>query len=108
VADSLNNLALSYKSQGRYEEAEPYYQQALEMRRELLGHRHPDVAQSLNNLGALRYQQGRLKEAQSLLLEALPIYEERLGSDHPNTRNLKSWIDGVQAALNSSDANFQS
>ena len=53
VATSLNNLAALYRSQGRYEEAEPFYQQALEMRRELLGDRHPSVASSLNNLALL-------------------------------------------------------
>ncbi len=35
------------RSQGRYEQAEPLYRQALELRRELLGEKHPDVATSL-------------------------------------------------------------
>jgi hypothetical protein len=29
--------------------ARPYYEQALAIRREVLGERHPDTAQSLNN-----------------------------------------------------------
>ena len=41
VATSLNNLALLYFSQGRYEEAEPLYIQALDMRKKLLGEEHP-------------------------------------------------------------------
>ena len=41
VANSLNNLAGLYKSQGRYEEAEPLYIQALDMRKKLLGDKHP-------------------------------------------------------------------
>lgn len=54
VATSLNNFAALYHSQGRYEAAEPLYQQALSLRREILGDRHPDVASSLFNLaGAL-------------------------------------------------------
>ncbi|MDZ8224365.1 tetratricopeptide repeat protein, partial [Nostoc sp. ChiVER01] len=41
VATSLNNLALLYKSQGRYSDAEPLLIQALTMRKRLLGDEHP-------------------------------------------------------------------
>jgi tetratricopeptide (TPR) repeat protein len=37
VAQSLNNLALLYNSQGRYSEAEALYKQALELKRRNLG-----------------------------------------------------------------------
>jgi hypothetical protein len=47
---SLNNLAGLYHSQGRYTEAEPLYLEALDLRKQLLGDNHPDVALSLNNL----------------------------------------------------------
>jgi tetratricopeptide (TPR) repeat protein len=59
VATSLNNLALLYRDQGRYEEAEPRFQRALEIREKALGPEHPDVAQSLNNLAGLYHDQGR-------------------------------------------------
>jgi tetratricopeptide (TPR) repeat protein len=99
VATSLNNLAGLYRSQGRYEEAEPLYRDALAMYKRLLGEAHPDVASSLFNLGALRYNQGRYSEALALLLQAQPIYLSQLGPDHPNTQALQSWVDGVQQAL---------
>ena len=101
VATSLNNLALLYRSQGRYEEAEPLYRDALAMSKRLLGEAHPDVASSLFNLGALRYKQGRYSEALALLLLAQPIYLSQLGPDHPTTQALQSWLDGTQAALDS-------
>ena len=101
VATSLNNLAALYRSQGRYEEAEPLYRDALAMGQRLLGEAHPDVASSLFNLGALRYNQGRYSEALALLLQARPIYLSQLGPDHPNTQALQSWLDGTQAALDS-------
>ncbi|MEN1682131.1 MAG: tetratricopeptide repeat protein, partial [Planctomycetota bacterium] len=47
-----------YEAQGHYDEAEPLHQQSLEIRREQLGDRHPDVAQSLNNLAVLYREQG--------------------------------------------------
>jgi hypothetical protein len=37
---SLNNMAFLYNAQGRYGEAEPLYQEALQARRELLGSRY--------------------------------------------------------------------
>ncbi len=41
---------LIYDSQGRYAEAEPLYARALQLRREVLGERHPNTIASLNNL----------------------------------------------------------
>ena len=73
-----------------YEEAEPLYKQALSLRQELLGDRHPDVASSLNNLAFLRYHQNRYDEAEALLLQALEILEPVLGSNHPNTQSAKN------------------
>ena len=90
VATSLNNLAALYRSQGRYEEAEPLYQQALAMTRKLLGEEHPSVATSLNNLAALYRSQGRYEEAEPLYQQALEIAEQVLGKNHPNTNIIRA------------------
>jgi tetratricopeptide (TPR) repeat protein len=87
VARSLNDLAASYKNQGRYDEAEPLYLRALEIRTSQLGNNHPDVARSLNNLGVLYQSQGRYGEAESLHLRSLDITERNLGKDHPDLSN---------------------
>ena len=50
---SINNLALFYKSQGRYGEAEPLYQQALVESEQVLGLEHPYTLRSVNNLAGL-------------------------------------------------------
>jgi tetratricopeptide (TPR) repeat protein len=84
VASSLNNLALLYCAQGRYEAAEPLYHQALELWREVLGDRHPAVAQSLNNLAGLYDAQGRYSEAEPLYQQALDLRRELLGDRHPD------------------------
>ena len=81
MATSLNNLANLYDSQGRYEEAEPLYQQALEVYRKLLGNEHPDVATSLDNLAGLYSLQGRYEEAEPLYRQALDM-RKRLGDEH--------------------------
>ena len=59
TAVSLNNLAGLYKSQGRYEEAEPLYQRALAIREAVLGGEHLGTAASLNNLAVVYLAQGR-------------------------------------------------
>ena len=84
VATSLNNLALLYRSQGKYSEAEPLYLRSLEIRERELGADHPDVATSLNNLAALYKLQGKYSEAEALYLRSLEIRERQLGADHPS------------------------
>ena len=41
VTENLNNLAKLYQSQGRYAEAEPLYQQALDIAEKVLGENYP-------------------------------------------------------------------
>jgi len=62
----LNRTGYYYESQGRYEEAEPLYRDALAMGQRLLGEAHPAVANSLNNLAGLYESQGRYEEAEPL------------------------------------------
>lgn len=85
VAQSLNNLAAVYFYQGRYQEAEPLYVQALDLLKDLLPEQHPNIAQSLNNLARLYQSQSRYKEAEPLYVQAFEIYKRSLGSEHPQT-----------------------
>jgi len=80
----LNNLALVYYWQGRYEEAEPLYKQSLSLSQEVLGEHHPHVAQGINNLAALYSSQGRYEEAEPLYKQALSLSQEILGERHPH------------------------
>jgi tetratricopeptide (TPR) repeat protein len=70
TASSLNNLAVLYKSQGKYAEAEPLYERALEIRERVLGAEHPDTTTSLNNLAVLYKSQGKYREAEPLFERA--------------------------------------
>ncbi|MEM6612503.1 MAG: tetratricopeptide repeat protein [Cyanobacteria bacterium P01_C01_bin.72] len=47
-------MAFLYRKQGRYAEAEPFYLEALEMGRKLLGSEHPNTQTFENNLYELR------------------------------------------------------
>ena len=81
----MNNLAVLYQSQGRYAEAEPLYQQALQLSEKVLGKEHPDTIASVNNLAGLYQSQGRYAEAEPLYQQALQLYEKVLGKEHPDT-----------------------
>ena len=89
LATSLNNLGELYSSTERYSEAEPLYQQALELKKRLLGDNHPDVAIILNNLAALYGSTRRYSEAEPLYQQALAIREQILGVDHPDTMTVR-------------------
>ena len=83
-AVSLNNLALLYKTRGRYGDAEPLYKQSLGIEEKALGPEHPSVATSLNNLAALYKARGRYGDAEPLYNQSLGIMEKALGPEHPH------------------------
>ena len=83
LATSLNNLAVLYRTKGRYAEAESLYKRALAIDEKALGSDHPDFASDLNNLAELYRTQGKYAEAESLYKRALAIAEIALGPDHP-------------------------
>jgi CHAT domain-containing protein len=84
LALTLNNLAVVYREQGRYAEAEQLSRRSLAIRERALGPEHPDVGGSLNNLAALFHVQGRYAETEPLYRRSLAIIEKELGPDHPN------------------------
>jgi Flp pilus assembly protein TadD len=57
--NSMNNLASTYKIQGRWDEAEKLNMQVMETRKEKLGHDHPSTLNSMNNLASTYKIQGR-------------------------------------------------
>jgi tetratricopeptide (TPR) repeat protein len=83
-ATALNRLGNLFRLIGRYNKAEPLLVQALDLRRNLFGEAHLDVATSLNNLALLYDSQGRYAEAEPLYVRALSIREQQLGADHPS------------------------
>jgi len=73
-----------FNSQGRSAEAEPLFEEALEIFRKALPEGHPDIATSLNNLALLYKSQGRSAEAEPLYDEALKICRKALPEGHPD------------------------
>ena len=82
---TLDSLANEMQAQGKFDEAEPLFREALVMDRETLGDRHPSTLISINNLGHLFDAKGDLAAAEPLYREALEGLRETLGNRHPNT-----------------------
>jgi tetratricopeptide (TPR) repeat protein len=83
-AEQLNQQVMQLYQQGKHAEATPLAEQALAIRKRILGDRHLDVATSLNNLAALYDDQGRYAEAEPLYQRSLQIRETQLGKNHPD------------------------
>jgi CHAT domain-containing protein/Flp pilus assembly protein TadD len=83
-ATSLNDLALVHYEQGGLARARTLHQQALDLRKQLHGERHPAVAQSLGNLGLVCKDQGDLAQARTLCQRSLDLFKQLYGERHPS------------------------
>jgi len=84
-ARAMDEQAATLSSQGKYAQAQPLYEKALEIRRRLLTDDHPLTGQSYNNLALDLSNQGRYAQAQPLFEEALEINRRLLTDEHPDT-----------------------
>jgi len=82
---SMNNLAVLYESQGKYDDAEPLFMECLEKTKRALGPDHPDTLASMNNLARLYESQGKYDDAEPLYVECFEKAKRARGPDHPNT-----------------------
>ncbi len=80
---SRNDLAMLYRAQARYAEAEALYKRSLTIWEKALGPEDPTVAQRLNKLAELYGDQGKYAEAEQLVTRALRI-DEAQGPEHPH------------------------
>ncbi|MEM8719517.1 MAG: tetratricopeptide repeat protein [Cyanobacteria bacterium P01_G01_bin.39] len=69
-------------NQGKFYQAIPLAQKALEIRKKILGAEHPDVAASLNNLAELYLNQGEYDKAEPFYLQALELRKKLFGNNH--------------------------
>jgi tetratricopeptide (TPR) repeat protein len=73
----------SLYEKGKYTEAQPLFEKALEIRRRLLGDDYPDTATNYSSLASNLDQLGKYEEARTLHEKALVIHRRLLGDDHP-------------------------
>jgi hypothetical protein len=65
----------------------PYYVEALETRRRVLGDEHSSTLGSIGNMGLLLYSQGKYEEAMPYCVEVLETSRRVLGDEHEYTLN---------------------
>ncbi|QQR58729.1 MAG: tetratricopeptide repeat protein [Candidatus Melainabacteria bacterium] len=68
-----HNAAMLYHSWGKHEDAEPFYVQALRIKKNRLGRAHPQVMTLLGHYIQLLYQTNRIKEAEELKATAVAV-----------------------------------
>ncbi len=78
VADALRDLGL-------LDRGTPAQNEALDIRRRMLGDEHPDTLVSINHAGRLLNARGKLAEAEAHHREALEAGRRALGDEHPVT-----------------------
>src|SRR5262245_100744 len=83
-ARNLYKKASDLRSAGKYDEALPYFEGALEIRERILGPDHLDVTQAISGLATIHYLKGEYSKAEPLYQRALAIREKSLGPEHPS------------------------
>ena len=82
---NMSNLALTYRNQGRWYEAEKLLVHVMEARQTKLGAVHPDALLCKGNLALIYRNQGRWDEAEKLEVHVMEARKEKFGVDHPPT-----------------------
>jgi lipopolysaccharide biosynthesis regulator YciM len=99
----MNNLASTYRSQGRWEEAESLFVQVMETSKSKLGADHPDTLTSMNNLAFTFKGRGEGEKAIRLMEECVEKQKQSLDPNHPYTKDseetLNSWRRGLEPRL---------
>jgi CHAT domain-containing protein len=81
VATCLNDMAVLSENMDDFDKALVLYQQAIDLRSNLLGSWHPDVAQTLNNLATANINVGKYRVAKPLLEHSLEITRTVVGEN---------------------------
>ncbi|CAG8544496.1 14721_t:CDS:10, partial [Acaulospora colombiana] len=80
-----SRLAIALGECGEWREVENIQREVLEVRREILGLRHPDTITAMNNLAYTLGHHRQLEEDEKIQREVLEARREILGLRHPDT-----------------------
>jgi len=81
----LARIGRYHWEEGRSKEAEELEVQVLDLRKSVLGEKHPDTIRAMANLASTWQQQGRSDEAERLKVQVLDLQKSVLGEKHPDT-----------------------
>ena len=85
-------------ARGEYRDAVTAYQDALDVRKRILGPDHLSTITSLDNLALLYRTQGRYADAEPLFKDALAARRKALGDAHPDTAVCMNHLAGLYSA----------
>ena len=88
LADTMDDLGITYLAMGDYPPIRPLFENALAIREQAMGPTHPDTATSLNNLAVYLAGTGDSVDcaaARHLFERGLAIFEQAKGTTHRNT-----------------------
>ena len=83
--NALNQQVTQLIEQGKYQEAIPIAERAVEVSKRVRGPEQPETVEALNNLGLLFQKIGDYAKAEPLYQEALRIRQKVLGPEDPDT-----------------------
>jgi len=84
-ASIRRTIGETYQQLGLYPQARPHFERELELRRHVLGDRHPDTFAAIFDLGSLLLADDKLNEAETILVPAMQGLRETRGPLHPET-----------------------
>ncbi|KAK3619212.1 hypothetical protein LTR56_024172 [Elasticomyces elasticus] len=86
----MSNLALTYWSQGRWQEAEKLAVEVVETRKQVLGEEDLDTLTSIGNLSLTHWNQGRWQKAEELQVQVMETRKQVLGEEYLDTLTSKA------------------
>jgi CHAT domain-containing protein/tetratricopeptide (TPR) repeat protein len=98
-ASQLYDRALQLHRLGKPDQALPLAQEALEIRKQVLGDAHLDYAQCLNCVGVLYRYMGDYAHAEPLLRQASAVSKRVLGDRHPEYANTLNNLGSLHARM---------
>ncbi|KAK1837700.1 Kinesin light chain 5 [Colletotrichum chrysophilum] len=84
-SELLTNASRYLRMLGDYSRAEGFIQEAVRIRTESLGEKHPSTLMSMDNLASTFWNQGRWKEAEELGVRVMETRKRVLGEEHRDT-----------------------
>ncbi|MEJ2494039.1 MAG: serine/threonine-protein kinase [Ignavibacteriaceae bacterium] len=82
---TMNDLALNFHEEGKYEESESLFKETLELQKKFYGDKpHPEVSTTTYNLAELLRDKGNYDEAEKLFRTSLDMDIKLNGPEHPD------------------------
>jgi tetratricopeptide (TPR) repeat protein len=97
LATSQSNLAVYYRADKQYEQAESFYKKALETHTRVSGPESSSLVIPLRELSALYELQKRFAEAEPLYKRLLPLQEKKHGLEHAEVAKTLSKLADLHA-----------